>query len=262
MKGSETLDFLLNETYLYLLQHPQTRLNASQLGAALCKNRKTIASQLVELKEKGLIGEHGEVIAACDIVNFYPEENNKYIRALKILNDLDYIPSSVEEASRWLKVTSKTLTPFYNEVFKEDGTSKEKYEGPAVYQITIRDTDEIIYIGYTTNFELRKRQHLSAILNESSKAELYCYCKEHNIKKVNIMTVIRHTDIGMLKQLETYLIQTLQPVGNIAKKTKENKDGEQNNLCVMGNGEASEAGILSSENIAESQRHQVQLLGF
>ena len=73
------------------------------------------------------------------------------------MNDLDYIPSSVEEASRWLKVTSKTLTPFYNEVFKEDGTSKEKYEGPAVYQITIRDTDEIIYIGYTKNFELRKR---------------------------------------------------------------------------------------------------------
>jgi hypothetical protein len=51
-------------------------------------------------------------------------------------------------------------------------------------------------------------------------------------------------------------------VGNIAKKTKENKDGEQNNLCVMGNGEVGETGILSSENVAESQRHQVQLLGF
>lgn len=179
------------------------------MGVALGKNRKTIANQLAELKEKGLIGECGDVISVYDIVNFYPEENNKYIRALKILNDLDYVPINVEEASRWLNVSSKTLTPFYNQVFKEERIIQERYEGPAVYQITIRGTDEIIYIGYTTNFESRKKQHLSAILNESSKAELYCYCKEHNIKKVDITTVIRHEDIGMLKQLETYLIQTL-----------------------------------------------------
>ena len=61
MKGSENLDFLLNETYLYLLQNPRARLNASQLGVALGKNRKTIANQLTELKEKGLIDEYGDV---------------------------------------------------------------------------------------------------------------------------------------------------------------------------------------------------------
>ena len=38
----------------------------------------------------------------------------------------------------------------------------------------------------------------------------------------------------------------------ITNQTKENKDGEQNNLCFMGNGEASEIRLLSSYDITES----------
>lgn len=179
------------------------------------------------------------------------------------MGDWGDIPSSVEEASRWLKVSSKTLTPFYNQVFKEEKVIEERYEGPAVYSITIRDTDEIIYIGYTTNFDLRKKQHLSAISNESSKAELYRYCKEHNIKKVNITTIIRHEDIGMLKELEAYLIRTLQPVGNEDKKSKGELNNEQrNNLLFKSNGTTGENGLYSSGNNAESEKYEIQLLGF
>ena len=130
-----------------------------------------------------------------------------------MLQDCGYRIDSLEMASRLLDVSSKTLKPYYDEAIKLS-SENSIYDGPAVYQITPYDSDEVIYIGYTTNFANRRRQHLSAINNMSVKTELYKYCVDNSIKKVKITTVIEHTDLQMLRHLESYLIGLLCPVGN------------------------------------------------
>ena len=130
-----------------------------------------------------------------------------------MLQDCGYRIESLEATSRLLDVSSKTLKPYYDEAVKLSAENSI-YDGPAVYQITPHDSDEIIYIGYTTNFANRRKQHLSAIGNMSVKAQLYKYCVDNKITKVKITTIIEHTDLAMLKQLESYLIKTLHPVGN------------------------------------------------
>lgn len=205
---------LLNETYLYLLQNPTAAFNASRIGEETGKGRKTVGKQLQALREEGFITVDDKVINVYNIKNFYPDAPNKYIRALLILKDCDDIKfTSCEDISCLLGVSSKTLKPYYDEVV---GRAKKKnsYDGPAVYQITPHGSDEIIYIGYTTNFMQRQYVHQSLITNMSIKSKLYQYCVEHNITQVDITTIIEHEDLCMLRKLESYLISTLKPVGN------------------------------------------------
>ena len=204
---------LINETYMYLLQHPDVSINASRIGDAIGRNRKTVARQLQELKEDGLLDDNGVIINAYDISIFYPQVD-KYSQALLILQDCGIRIESLEQASRLLKVSSKTLKPYYDEL-KATSNDDKLYDGPAVYQITpYDDENNIIYIGYTTNFANRKKEHISYITNMSIKAKLYKYCVDNNITRVKITTIIEHQDLQMLKALESYLISVLRPVGN------------------------------------------------
>lgn len=197
---------------MFLLQNPKEPINASRIGEAIGRNRKTVAKQIQDLREDGLITNNNVIVNAHEITIFYPNVD-KYTQALLILQDCGYRIDSLETASRLLGVSSKTLKPYYDEAIKSSAENSI-YDGPAVYQITPYDSEEIIYIGYTTNFANRRKQHLSAISNMSVKAQLYKYCVDNQINKVKITTIIEHTDLAMLKQLESYLIRTLCPIGN------------------------------------------------
>ena len=201
---------LLNSTYLYLLQNPKIKINQVQIGKELGISRKTVAKELAELRELKVLDDT-YVYNIFEIREFYNDEPNKYLKGLKILQDLGGLGESCEELSRKLGVSSRTLYPFYT-LLRQD-----KYEPEirsAVYAIIEKKTNQILYIGYTTDFEKRKKQHIANISNNQDSTKLYEYCTNNNIKDIEVKNIIESSDLIMLKQLEKNLIQLLQPIGN------------------------------------------------
>lgn len=205
---------LLNETYMYLLENGPAAINYSQLAREIGVNRIKISQQLEELILTGWVVEDNKVFSAENelcITNFHSELNNKYEKAIQIYKDLNpNVNLSCESLAKIFGISSKTLSKFYAPNSK---IVKEKVQA-AVYYIKDLNTDQIIYIGYTTNFEDRKNAHLRLIRTNSTTAQLYRICSTKNIKNVEIDIIISSNDLNMLKKLEQSLISLLKPIGN------------------------------------------------
>lgn len=200
---------LLNQTYLWLLEKGFSEINFSRIGDAIGLNRKTIAKQFEEMKEAGVVTEE-EILNIFDIHQFYSEEDNKYARAIKILKDIaPYTARNIDSAAKALKVSSKTL---YNYFLACKEKEAEEKCFAAVYSISRKDTGEVVYIGYTTNFAQRKNQHLSNLRGKSTGIKLY-NC-DFTDTDVIIEPVLISEDLSQLKILETNLIRLLKPIGN------------------------------------------------
>ena len=78
---------LLNQTYLFLLQHQNEKLNQSEIGRRIGLNRKTVKKELDDIPE---------LINYYNIVDFHNDISNKYVRALAIIKDIDEIKKHIK----------------------------------------------------------------------------------------------------------------------------------------------------------------------
>lgn len=195
---------LLNQTYLYLLQHPEFKINKSKISKEVGLTRQTVSKELQEITN--LDNELG-------IKDFHNDISNKYERALAIISDIDKSTYTVTQMSAMLGVSTKTLCKYY-QVSKEIPLS----EGVGVYGIF--HNDDCIYIGYSSNIIDRFKQHKFLIDNQSSEMYLYQYCAEQNFTSQDLRFVIlcQSFDVSAMKKLEQNLCNNLKPPGNILGK--------------------------------------------
>lgn len=187
---------LLNQTYLYLLQHQDEKLNQSEIGRRIGLNRKTVKKELDDIPE---------LINYYNIIDFHNDISNKYVRALAIIKDIDDKNYTVAELARKLDISEKTLSKYYSQ-------SDEAICG--VYGIFYNQ--KCIYIGFSKNVNERIEQHKMNIGKNLNHIKLYKYCKDNNImvKDLDFTILAKSTDIEAMKQLESNLYRTLQPIGN------------------------------------------------
>ena len=187
---------LLNQTYLYLLQHQNEKLNQSEIGRRIGLNRKTVKKELDDIPE---------LINYYNIVDFHNDISNKYVRALAIIKDIDDRDYTIAELARKLDISEKTLAKYYSQL-------DEIICG--VYGIFYNQ--KCIYIGFSKNINERIEQHKMNIGNNLNHIKLYKYCKDNNImvKDLDFIILAKSTDIEAMKQLEANLYKTLQPIGN------------------------------------------------
>lgn len=193
-------ELLTNSTYLYLLQHKGIKVNFSAIGLAVGLTRQTVAK---EYKEFCGIEEWDKLFP---IREFYNDETNKNLRAVRILHDLRPDITGVETIANALGISTKTL-------YALNIKNSESIPTSCVYKITYKD--EIIYIGSTSNFERRKYQHLTAIEFGKTDKKLYKYCVKNNIswKDIKIEPVITDAELTRFN-VESVIINLLKPVGN------------------------------------------------
>lgn len=197
MEGCDFMyKLLLNQTYLYLLQHQGEKLNQSEIGRRIGLNRKTVKKELDDIPE---------LINYYNIVDFHNDISNKYVRALAIIKDIDDKNYTVSELARELDISEKTLAKYYSK-------SDEAICG--VYGIFYNQ--KCIYIGFSKNVNERIEQHKMNIGKNLNHIKLYKYCKDNNImvKDLDFTILAKSTDIEAMKQLESNLYRTLQPIGN------------------------------------------------
>ena len=188
---------LLNQTYLYVLQHPNEKVNYSKIGREVGLTRQTVAKEYQEFSDL-------ENLNCFNIKEFYNEETNKYRRAMMILSDIDDNYYSLRETARVLGV-SKDLIYRY---FKADGVS-------CVYGI--KYNDQIIYISSTKDFEQCKNQHLANIKNKEVFNKLYFWCVQNHVQPTDVEFVQLSDDIkdkNVRLEKEKALIQELEPICN------------------------------------------------
>ena len=193
---------LLNQTYLYLLQHQGEKLNQSEIGRRIGLNRKTVKKELDDIPE---------LINYYNIVDFHNDISNKYMRALAIIKDIDGKNYSVAELARKLDISEKTLAKYYSPSDDEIILNEVMC---GVYGIFYNQ--KCIYIGFSKNINERIEQHKMNIGKNLNHIKLYKYCKDNNIsvKDLDFTILAKSTDIEAMKQLESNLYRALQPIGN------------------------------------------------
>ena len=191
---------LLNQTYLYLLQHQNEKLNQSEIGRRIGLNRKTVKQELDDIPE---------LVNYFNIVDFHNDISNKYFRALAIIRDIDDKDYSIAELARKLDISEKTLAKYYDTLSDD---IEEIVSG--VYGIFYNK--QCIYVGFSKNINERIEQHKMNIGKDLNHIKLYKYCKDNNImvKDLDFVALAKSTDIEAMKQLEANLYKTLQPIGN------------------------------------------------
>ena len=189
---------LLNQTYLYLKQHPANKPNFSQIAKKIGITRQTIAKEYAKIKE--------EDWDKFDIKDFHEDIDNKYKRALKIISDLDNKYYNLTELSEMLKTSPETLSDYYSTM--ED---KEEKCFSAVYGCFYQG--KLIYIGSTENYHKRVQQHLNNI--NSSSMKLYSYLKDKDINDIEFKPFITKLSAIEYKELEKNLIRFLKPECNV-----------------------------------------------
>ena len=204
---------LLNQTYLYLKQHPTNKPNFSQIAKKIGITRQTIAKEYAKIKE--------EDWDKFDIKDFHEDIDNKYKRALRIISDLDNKCYNLRELSEMLKISSETLSDYYSiiehkkEDKKEDKKDKEEDKKEdcfsAVYGCFYQG--KLIYVGSTENYRKRVQSHLNNI--NSSPMKLYSYLKDKDINDIEFKPFITKINIIEYKELEKNLIRFLKPECNV-----------------------------------------------
>lgn len=105
-----------------------------------------------------------------------------------------------------------------------------------IYVIDCFDTEDL-YVGSTTNFDSRKRQHKSNCSNEKCKEynfKLYQTIREYgNWDNWAIFSIEEEIQIDKLKEREQFYIDTLEPSLNkkkalLTKEAKKERDKERN----------------------------------
>lgn len=96
---------LLNQTYLYLKQYPIDKVNYSKIAEKLGLSRHTVSKQFTQIE---LIGNDYE------INRFYEDIEDKYERAIKIIEDLEGKKYSMGEYAIMLKVSKSVLEEHCN----------------------------------------------------------------------------------------------------------------------------------------------------
>lgn len=102
-----------------------------------------------------------------------------------------------------------------------------KYELGGVYSISYND--KIIYIGSTTNFEKRFRQHKYNIENNSKELFLYRWCNDNFIAagELSFKPILTYKDISKTNQKVTSkLVKTIEFALIIEHKPKCNIEGK------------------------------------
>ena len=212
---------LTDEVYLFLLEHPYKAMNInySKLEQEIGIGRKAISAKFKKLKALGYIDEEDRVLNVLDIKIFYSNIKDKYERALRILKDImqEDFPDNLTAATRILGVSEHTLKDAYALVSAEEAQVEEERKS-VVYCIRLKETQEIIYVGYSANFEHRKNQHRYGISTGKEEAlYLYGYCKKNDIRlaDVEIIPIFEDKDLTLLRRLESDLIKLLKPKGNL-----------------------------------------------
>ncbi len=184
---------LTNSTYLYLLQHKYEKINYMTIGNSLGIHRNTVSR---EYKDFCNVPNWDTLFP---ITNFYNEENNKNLRAVKILRDIRPDITGITDIANALGISTKTLYNLHLTSFKLNEPTS------CVYSITYQG--EIIYIGATNNFEQRKRQHLSAISDKKTTSRLYAYCTKNNIssKDLDIRPLILEKELSVFNVENTII---------------------------------------------------------
>lgn len=102
-----------------------------------------------------------------------------------------------------------------------------KYELGGVYSISYND--KIIYIGSTTNFEKRFRQHKYNIENNSDELFLYKWCNYNFItaKELLFKPILTYKDISKANQKVTSkLVRTIEFALILEHKPRCNVEGK------------------------------------
>ena len=183
-------ELLLNSTYLYVLQHLTERPNFSKIAAETGLTRQTVAKQFEAFKDL-------ENWNCFHIENFYNEEQDKYKRAIMILNDIVKEELTLNDIADKLGVSRASI-------------SKMKNHKRISCIYGIKNKGQVVYIGSTEDFYSRQTQHLLNIKNG-----LYSFCdKDATVEIIwqNCASKKERLD------LEAQLIRFFQPVGNIEFK--------------------------------------------
>ena len=96
---------LLNQTYLYLKQYPIDKVNYSKIAGSLGLSRQTVSKEFAQIE---LMGNDYE------INRFYEDIEDKYERAIKIIEDLEGKKYSMGEYAIMLKVSKSVLEEHCN----------------------------------------------------------------------------------------------------------------------------------------------------
>lgn len=178
---------LLNQTYLYVLQHQHLKLNFSEIAREIGLTRQTVSKQYEEFKDLSPLN-------CFHIQNFYNEENDKYKRAILILNDICDKQLTQDNIAQKLGVSRATINKIYNNIAIS-----------CIY--VIKDKDQVVYVGSTSDFETRKNIHMSNIKNK-----VYPFCSQNAVVEIFWKECKNKAE---RLQLEAQLIRFFHPIGNI-----------------------------------------------
>lgn len=95
---------LLNQTYLYVKQHPYERINFSKIATILGLSRHTVSKQYLQI----------EMSDNFDISNYHEDIADKYQRAVAIIKDLEPKEYTTAEYAIMLKITKSVLEEHLN----------------------------------------------------------------------------------------------------------------------------------------------------
>lgn len=206
---------LVNPVYLYILEHENEKINYSKIAIELSLTRQTVAKYYQEIQEKEPLD--------ITILNFHDElKENKYMRALAILRDIDKNNYSMLDLVKILSVSKATLEKYSswmkvnyyrNNDELEIVNTSEKIELPSAVYGCFYD-GQLIYIGSTYNFEERIACHYNSIKACEDKA-LARYLKNKDLDKVQFIPFIRGLQKNQYQTLEKNLIRTLHPICNV-----------------------------------------------
>tara|TARA_R110002074_G_C12016387_1_gene615983 strand:- start:34 stop:477 length:444 start_codon:yes stop_codon:yes gene_type:complete len=91
-----------------------------------------------------------------------------------------------------------------------------------VYKISFEDNDNF-YIGSTTDFVRRKREHISRGNNDLYNTKLYSFLKDNTIFKMDILFNCDSMTVDERHKLENEQIEILKPTLNFMNNNKEYK---------------------------------------
>lgn len=95
---------LLNQTYLYVKQHPYEKINFSKIATILGLSRHTVAKQYNQIEMSNNI----------NISNYHEDIADKYKRAIAIIKDLEPKEYTMSEYAIMLKITKSVLEEHLN----------------------------------------------------------------------------------------------------------------------------------------------------
>lgn len=202
---------LVNETYLYLLQHPEIRkINMTQIGKAIGKSAKTVGKEY-----ESFIYDEGRE-NKFEIQNFYNDVDDKYERAMLILNDIAPEYDTQLAIADALGISNSCLSRHKIRKIKKEGNVEKAIGG--VFAIK-DDFGEIIYIEATDNYKVRKSLHSNKIRERKIDIGLYEYCIDNDLYPEDLtfelITEFKDkTSKEQKKKTEEDLIEFFNPICN------------------------------------------------